>query len=213
MKIIFGQQELLSPFKRSLSPISPSTIIHETKFQKWLQTQEQRRLNITKTCEKYGAWIKYNIKRENLMYDRTHKLLFCRNAKVSYLIYIERLTKFPPALMGILAPMFAHMRHSLWPPFDTSRKLQRTCLQSHLQTSPQKRQKSNPKFCLFPPMGVFAPRLRTLDVSARSPIDTSGNFRRTCLQSHLQTSPPTPQKSYPKFRNPRTNFEIFNFFL
>jgi hypothetical protein len=22
-----------------------------------------------------------------------------------------------------------------------------------------------------------------------------------CLQSHLQTSPPTPQKSYPKFRN------------
>ena len=32
-------------------------------------------------------------------------------------------------------------------------------------------------------------------------------FRPTCLQSHLQTSPPTPQKSYPKFRNPRTTFE------
>ena len=27
------------------------------------------------------------------------------------------------------------------------------------------------------------------------------------VQSHLQTSPPTPQKSYPKFRNPRTTFE------
>jgi hypothetical protein len=26
--------------------------------------------------------------------------------------------------------------------------------------------------------------------------------RRTCLQSHLQTSPPSPQKSYQKFRNP-----------
>ena len=26
------------------------------------------------------------------------------------------------------------------------------------------------------PMGVLAPRLRTLDVSARPPIDTSGNF-------------------------------------
>ena len=34
-------------------------------------------------------------------------------------------------------------------------------------------------------------------------------FRRTCLQSHLQTSPPTPQKSYPKFQKPRTNFESF----
>ena len=35
------------------------------------------------------------------------------------------------------------------------------------------------------------------------------NFRHTCLQSHLQISPPTPQLSYPKFRNPRTTFEIF----
>jgi hypothetical protein len=31
------------------------------------------------------------------------------------------------------------------------------------------------------------------------------------LQSHLQTSPPTPQKSYLKFRNPRTTFEITPF--
>ena len=29
----------------------------------------------------------------------------------------------------------------------------------------------------------------------------------TCLQSHLQASPPTLQKSYPKFHNPRTTFE------
>ena len=31
-------------------------------------------------------------------------------------------------------------------------------------------------------------------------------FRHTCLQSHLETSPPTPHKSY---TNPRTTFEIF----
>jgi hypothetical protein len=31
--------------------------------------------------------------------------------------------------------------------------------------------------------------------------------RVTCLQSDLQTSPPTPQKSHQKFLNPRTTFE------
>ena len=30
---------------------------------------------------------------------------------------------------------------------------------------------------------------------------------RTYLQRHLQTSPPTYQKSYPKFQNPRTTFQ------
>ena len=52
-------------------------------------------------------------------------------------------------------------------------------------------------------MGVLA------DGSAWPPIDTSRNLLRTCLQSHLKTSPPTPQKSYPKFQNPTTTFEIF----
>ena len=45
--------------------------------------------------------------------------------------------------------------------------------------------------------------------SARPPSTWAEIFRCMCLQSHLQTSPPTPQKSYPKFRNPRTTFEIF----
>jgi hypothetical protein len=35
-------------------------------------------------------------------------------------------------------------------------------------------------------------------------IPRSVNFQRMCLQSHLQTSLPTPQKSCPKFQNPRT---------
>ena len=59
----------------------------------------------------------------------------------------------------------------------------------------------------FTPMGVLAPGSTHARSSARAPIDMSGNFRRTCLQSHLQTSPPTPYKSYLKFWNPRTTFE------
>ena len=52
-------------------------------------------------------------------------------------------------------------------------------------------------------MGVLSHRLRTLDRSLVPPSTWAEIFRRTCLQSHLQTSPPTPQKSYPKFRNTR----------
>ena len=58
-------------------------------------------------------------------------------------------------------------------------------------------------------MGVLAPRLRTLDGPLVPPSTRAEIFQHTCLQSRLQTSPPTPQKSYLKFRNPRTNFEIF----
>jgi hypothetical protein len=56
-------------------------------------------------------------------------------------------------------------------------------------------------------MGVLANRLGMLDRSLVPPLEWVEIFRRMCLQSHLQTSPPTPQKSYPKFRNPRTTFE------
>ena len=61
---------------------------------------------------------------------------------------------------------------------------------------------------LFAPMGVLAHRLRTLDRSLVPPSTQAEIFRHTCLQSHLQTSPPTPRKTYLKFRNPRTTFEI-----
>jgi hypothetical protein len=47
----------------------------------------------------------------------------------------------------------------------------------------------------------------TRDPPLGPPSTLAEIFRRTCLQSHLQTSPPTPQKSYPKFPNPRTTFE------
>ena len=55
---------------------------NETEFQKWWTIQEQRKLDIEKTCQKYGSSIHYNIQRDNLMHDPNHKLLFCRNAKV-----------------------------------------------------------------------------------------------------------------------------------
>ena len=44
------------------------------------------------------------------------------------------------------------------------------------------------------PMGVLAPGSAHTRPSAQPQINTSGNFWRTCLQSHLQTSPPAPQK-------------------
>ena len=58
--------------------------------------------------------------------------------------------------------------------------------------------------------GSSLPGLRMLDPPLGPPSTWVDIFWHTCLQSHLQTSPPTPQKSYPKFQNPRTNFEIFN---
>ena len=55
-------------------------------------------------------------------------------------------------------------------------------------------------------MGVLVLHLLMLDGFARPPIASNGIFCHTCLQSQIQTYPPTPQKSYPKLRNPRTIF-------
>ena len=48
------------------------------------------------------------------------------------------------------------------------------------------------------------------------PLALAEFFRQTCLQSRLQTSPPTPQKSYPKIQNSTTslsrkNLKLANF--
>ena len=49
--------------------------------------------------------------------------------------------------------------------------------------------------------------------SALGPPSTLAEiFRHICLQSHLQTSPQTPQMSYLKFRNPRTINALSNAF-
>jgi hypothetical protein len=56
-------------------------------------------------------------------------------------------------------------------------------------------------------LGSLLPGLRTLDPPLGPPSTGGEIFWRTCLQSHLETSPPTPHKSYLKFRYPRTTFE------
>jgi hypothetical protein len=57
------------------------------------------------------------------------------------------------------------------------------------------------------------PGLRTLDPLLGPPSTGTAICRHTCLQSDLQTSPPTPQKSYLKFWNPRTTFQNIPLFL
>ena len=57
------------------------------------------------------------------------------------------------------------------------------------------------------PMGSSLRGLRMLDPLLSPPSTWAEVFCLRCLQSHLQTSPPTPQKSYQKFLNPRTTFQ------
>jgi hypothetical protein len=89
------------------------------------------------------------------------------------------------------------------PKFET---LRQPLLWFWITAVPRKEKKR--KFPLTP-MGVLAPVSAQRDTPLSPPSTSAEIFRRTCLQSHLQTSPPTPQKSYPKFRNPRTNFQFF----
>ena len=56
------------------------------------------------------------------------------------------------------------------------------------------------------PRGVLAPvSAHAAGPSAQPPSALAEFFRHTCLQSCLQTSPPTPQKSYLKFQNSTTS--------
>ena len=84
--------QFLSPAQKKPSPIGGSRFENEPEFQDWWKTQEQRKLNIEKTCQKYGSSIQNNIKRNKLMHDRNHNLLFCRNAKVRSKIKFCRLS-------------------------------------------------------------------------------------------------------------------------
>ena len=59
------------------------------------------------------------------------------------------------------------------------------------------------------PMGVLAPGSAQARPSARPPIDTSGNFPAHVSAESPSNISPNPLEVYPKFRNPRTNFEIF----
>ena len=59
---------------------------------------------------------------------------------------------------------------------------------------------SNFKKCLLTPWGSLL-----IGVTC-PPIAMSGNFSANVSSNHLQTSPPTAQKAYQQFWNPRTTF-------
>ena len=61
----------------------------------------------------------------------------------------------------------------------------------------------NENMQMLAPMGVLTFVSACPQQSGQPTIKTSGHFY-TCMQSHLETFYPTAQKSYPKFRNPRT---------
>ena len=70
----------------------------------------------------------------------------------------------------------------------------------------------SPNFSLsrisFHEMGVLTPCLCMLQIVACPPINMSQKgCWRMCLQSHHQSSPPTPPKEFPKFQNPMTTLE------
>ena len=86
---------MLSPNKKKPSQINRNNFEYDPEFKRWWETQRQRKLNIEKTCQKYGSALQYNINKNNLMYDPNHKLLFCRNAKVRS-IYIYNIKRNHP---------------------------------------------------------------------------------------------------------------------
>jgi hypothetical protein len=52
--------------------------------------------------------------------------------------------------------------------------------------------------------GSLLPCLRTRDTSLSPPSTSAEIFLRTCMHSHLQTSPPIPKKAYAKFQTPKS---------
>ena len=56
------------------------------------------------------------------------------------------------------------------------------------------------------PMGVLVPGSAHARPSTQPPIDTSGNIPAHMSAESPSNISPNPQKSYPKFRNPRTTF-------
>ena len=53
-------------------------------------------------------------------------------------------------------------------------------------------------------MGVLAPVSAQRDTPLSPPLTSAEIYRRTCLHSNLQISPPTPKNAYAKFQNPKT---------
>ena len=58
------------------------------EYEGWLRKQIILRQNIQDTCSKYNIESEVKLKFGSFIYDPVHKLMFCRNAKVVYIVHI-----------------------------------------------------------------------------------------------------------------------------
>ena len=63
--------------------------IDEEQFKAWLKQKDDLSENVARVCRKYGQTLRKKVPMKEFMYDSEHDLLFCRNAKVCFLIYFE----------------------------------------------------------------------------------------------------------------------------
>ena len=54
----------------------------DLEIEKWWEKQEQLKIDIEKTCQKFNSSLQQSNIRKKLIYDRQHNILFCGNAKV-----------------------------------------------------------------------------------------------------------------------------------
>ena len=71
----------------SFNPIEDILDTEKRKYHVWKEKQEILKLNIDAVCKKYGKSVRIRVPMKEFMYDSQNNLLFCRNAKVSYIRY------------------------------------------------------------------------------------------------------------------------------
>ena len=56
-------------------------------FKSWLKQKNDISKAVERVCKKYGQTLRKKMSMEEIIYDSEHDLLFCRNAKVCYIIF------------------------------------------------------------------------------------------------------------------------------
>ena len=59
------------------------------KYENWLKKQLFLREKMRQTCLNYGDSAKVTLQQKHFIYDSVHKLLFCRNAKVTFYLHFN----------------------------------------------------------------------------------------------------------------------------
>ena len=148
-----------------------------------------------------------------------YKLYNSAQLTCSVSLYIAIKSKFLLMWMGLFALVSRLLIRSLGPT-SVNRKLwgdgivifvylglHEVWAELHLVKKVKAEEKKEEEEFRWQRWGSSLPGLRTRDPPLGPPWTPAEICWRTCLQSHLQTSPPTYLKSYLKFRNPRTTFE------